>query len=183
MNLRNVLRTYALLRQLSNDESALLETLRGLSEGERELMVQELSPGAAVKKKVVKKPATTRQYDSCLRCGTTKRDSSHKDQASPDYHEFQSSKPKSQRAASLAEQIKSTGKPHLGEGPVCTICSHTEDYEDHAQPSPHYHPFAPPCSARSAAGRSSANSAENSSTASTEDETANVGVAAGGSGE
>lgn len=46
-------------------------------------------PASKAKKKSASKP---REYDSCLRCGTTKRDSSHKDQSSPDYHEFQSSK-------------------------------------------------------------------------------------------
>lgn len=110
MNLKNVLRTYGLLRSLTDNESALLETLRGLSESDREQLVESLSPSGGGKKKAAKKPVTTREYDYCLRCGTTKRDSSHKDQASPDYHEFKSSKPKSRRAASLAEQIKSTGK-------------------------------------------------------------------------
>ena len=55
-----------------------------------------------------------------------------------------SSGAKSQRAQSLAEKLKETPKPHLGEGPICQICSHTEDYEDHAQPSPHFHEFQPP---------------------------------------
>jgi len=106
MNLKNVLRTYALLRNLTNDESALLETLRGLSESERELMVQELSPGKVAKKTTAK----PRIYEHCARCDKTKGHSFHKDSTSDGYHEFQSSKPKSQRAASLAEQIKSTGK-------------------------------------------------------------------------
>jgi len=92
MNLRNVLKTYSLLRSLTDDESALLETLRSLNDNDRELMVETLVPGKAAAKKATKKPAATREYDHCLRCGMTKRDSSHKDQASPDYHEFQSSK-------------------------------------------------------------------------------------------
>lgn len=75
MNLRNVLRTYALLRQLSDDESALLDTLRSLSESERDQLVETLSPVKAATKK--RKPRTGA---------------------------------KSARAASLAEQIKSTGK-------------------------------------------------------------------------
>lgn len=107
MNLRNVLRTYALLRQLSDDESALLDTLRSLSESERDQLVETLSPVKVAKK-------------------ATKKSS------------------KSRRAESLAEKLKDTPKPHLGEGPVCQICSHTEDYEDHAQPSPHYHEFQLP---------------------------------------
>jgi hypothetical protein len=110
MNLRNVLKTYSLLRSLTDDESALLETLRAMNDSERELLVKSLAPAKATTKKPAKKPATTREYDHCLRCGTTKRDSSHKDQASPDYHEFQSSQGKSARAVKLAEQIKGAGK-------------------------------------------------------------------------
>lgn len=52
MNLRNVLRTYALLRQLTDDETALLNILRGMNDSERELLVESLSPQkAAVKKR------------------------------------------------------------------------------------------------------------------------------------
>lgn len=45
-------------------------------------------------KKSSKKAAgkSLREYDHCLRCGTTKRDSSHKNESSPDYHEFESEK-------------------------------------------------------------------------------------------
>jgi hypothetical protein len=52
MNIRNVLRVYIQLRQFSDDETALLETLRGLSEGDREQLVESLAPvKAAVKKR------------------------------------------------------------------------------------------------------------------------------------
>ena len=59
MNLRNVLRTYSLLRQLSDDESALLATLRAMSDSERELLVESLQPdkGAGKKKAAAKKSA------------------------------------------------------------------------------------------------------------------------------
>lgn len=50
---------------------------------------------------------------------------------------------KSTRAQSLATAISSTPKPHLGDGPACGIRAHPENYEDHAQPSPHYHEFQP----------------------------------------
>lgn len=49
MNLRNVLKTYSLLRTLSDDETALLNTLRGMNESERELLVESLA-GKTVKK-------------------------------------------------------------------------------------------------------------------------------------
>lgn len=43
MNLRNVLRAYSLLRQFTDDESALLETLRAATDTERALLVDTLS--------------------------------------------------------------------------------------------------------------------------------------------
>lgn len=61
MNLKTVLRTYSLLRQLTEDETALLNTLRGMNDGERELLVESLSPqkgtGKGIKKR---KPATSK---------------------------------------------------------------------------------------------------------------------------
>jgi hypothetical protein len=148
MNLRNVLRTYALLRQLSDDESALLTTLRGMSEGERELLVESLAPTKPVVKK--RKSAS-----------------------------------KSPRASSLAQQIKSAGLPK-GDGekeskePICAACGNVEDYADHSQPSPHYHPFVSPSSVRNAAGRSSSkNGGSEESTVSSETDADAVLVAAG----
>lgn len=44
MNLKLVLRTYAALRQLSDDETALLTTLRNLNDSEREQLVESLVP-------------------------------------------------------------------------------------------------------------------------------------------
>lgn len=109
MNLRNILRAYSMLRQLSDDETALLEALRELTDSDREQLIESLAPAKPTARK--RKPRVAR----------------------------------SPRAESLATAIQGTvGKPHLGDGPVCTICSHTEDYEDHAQPSPHYHEFQPP---------------------------------------
>lgn len=57
MNLRNVLRTYSLLRQLTDDESALLETLRTMNDSERELLVEVLSPQKSSSKKSSSKSA------------------------------------------------------------------------------------------------------------------------------
>lgn len=55
MNLKNVLKTYSLLRSLSDDESALLKTLRSLSDSEREQLVQTMAPVKAATKKPRKK--------------------------------------------------------------------------------------------------------------------------------
>lgn len=55
MNIRNVLKTYSLLRALSDDESALLSTLRAMNDTERELLMESLSPSAKGTKKASKK--------------------------------------------------------------------------------------------------------------------------------
>jgi hypothetical protein len=102
MNLKNVLRTYSLLRQLTNDESALLETLRSLSEGEREQLVESLSPGKVTKK------TTTEKKGQCAACDHVKTHPVHTQTNRVGYHVYQPTR--SRRASSLAEQIKSTGK-------------------------------------------------------------------------
>ena len=53
MNIRNVLKVYGLLRQFSDDEAALLQTLRSLTEAEQQQMMEALGP--QVKRKVAKK--------------------------------------------------------------------------------------------------------------------------------
>ena len=55
MNLRNVLSAYSKLRQLTDDETALLETLRGMSETERESLVLALQPEKTAGKRASKK--------------------------------------------------------------------------------------------------------------------------------
>ena len=55
MNLRNVLGAYSKLRQLTDDESALLETLRGLNDAERESLVVALQPEKVTGKRASKK--------------------------------------------------------------------------------------------------------------------------------
>lgn len=54
MNLKLVLRTYSALRQLTDDESALLNTLRAMNDTERELLVESLQPQKAAGKKAAK---------------------------------------------------------------------------------------------------------------------------------
>lgn len=57
MNIKSVLRTYSLLRQLTDDETALLETLRAMNDSEREALVETLSPQPA-RKSSTKKSAS-----------------------------------------------------------------------------------------------------------------------------
>jgi hypothetical protein len=150
MNIRKIVTYNALRKEFTAEELVLADTLYNASETDRELLIQSLQPEKATKK-AGKKSATTREYDHCLRCGTTKRDSSHKDQTSPDYHEFQSATAKSARAASLAQQIKSTGK-----APRCTYevdgngglmpCDALADNAIHDKDASYlgYHEFQPP---------------------------------------
>lgn len=84
MNIRTVLRTYSLLRQLTDDETALLETLRSLTDSDREQLVESLAPA-----KTTKKAAVTKTYERCAQCDNTKRHSFHNDSSSDGYHEFQ----------------------------------------------------------------------------------------------
>jgi hypothetical protein len=139
MNLRNVLRTYALLRSLTDDESALLETLRGLSESDRELMVQELSPSKVVKKSDSK----PRVYEHCAQCDKTKGHKFHRDSSEDGYHEFQSVPPepkKSRRASSLAEKVggtlasiaKAVGSSDEGARKVINALDAALDYDPNA---------------------------------------------------
>lgn len=57
MNYRLVLKTYTALRQLTDEETALLETLRNMTDAERELTVETLSPQVKSTKKAGKKAA------------------------------------------------------------------------------------------------------------------------------
>lgn len=57
MNIRNVLTVYTKLRNFTDDESALLETLRAMNDSERELLVETLSPQKSSSKKPSSKSA------------------------------------------------------------------------------------------------------------------------------
>jgi hypothetical protein len=58
-----------------------------------------------------------------------------------------SRKGRSPRAQSLASAIAQAPKAvpaSVETGPLCGICAHAADHEDHQQPSPHYHEFEGP---------------------------------------
>lgn len=83
MNIRNVLRTYSLLRQLTDDETALLETLRSMSDTDRESLVVALQP-----EKPATKKTETRKIEKCEACNYTRRALQHVNPAHTEYHEF-----------------------------------------------------------------------------------------------
>jgi hypothetical protein len=112
-----------LLRQLSDNETALLETLRGLNVSEREQVVESLAPI-----KAAKKPRKPR--------GKSARASSMAETLNKN----------------LQQQRRETVDDSGNQLPsrICTICGNEEGYQDHFRPSPHHHAFT--ASAQSVAG-------------------------------
>jgi hypothetical protein len=181
MNIKRIISFLKLREQLSEDELAMAGVLAGLTENERDLLVESLQPQKVAGKRV----AAQRKIEHCSACNHTKRAAVHKDMSLKDYHEFQSLKPKSARAASLAEQIKKT--QGLPAGCTAILSSNSEPcgaFEDnalhHDKGYVDYHPFSPP--AHPAAGSSSARSGAGSSTVGTEDGMESASTAAGTGG-
>lgn len=199
MNIKLISKALHTLSLLSDEDVAIVIGLRSASEDERSVLMLALEPNTkpsqkkSSKKGVGVKAATTREYDHCLRCGTTKRDPSHKDTSSPDYHEFQSSKDdalsqpkKSARASSLQRAIKGT----IGGGIVLCGASLASPSADCGLPEGHalhsdkgyvdYHPFRPATSASTATTQSPANGGGESSGVNFETQPDVAGVAVSG---
>lgn len=152
MSYKDVLKIFKLERELSDDESALLNTLREMSDTDRELLAETLGPPVKGK---VGKTAATRKIEHCEICDYTRRAVHHKDIGHKDYHEFQPSfdgprKLKSARASSLAEKIAGTAsgnsKPALCtfeiDGKVCKG-SENDGIHDATMGYAAYHEFQP----------------------------------------
>ncbi len=118
MNIKSVLRVYGQLRNLTDDETALLETLRSMTDTERELTVEALQPAKPPARKASKKGGTGKSRrasslaeqmstalkpltdivnangESCMWVGNNGPcfkpvdDNVHHKQTDPDYHEF-----------------------------------------------------------------------------------------------
>jgi hypothetical protein len=178
---------------LTKDLLELRDKINKLTNEQRDILLDLVDPlpepqaeQKTATKKAAKKPATTREYDHCLRCGTTKRDSSHKDQALPDYHDFQSSKGKSARAAGMAETLnKSLRSQRRVTESNCADCEMAEDMPIHSPKGGYqtYHPFQPATPAPTARNQSSVSNGAGSTTANSVGETVSAGdaqVASGG---
>lgn len=158
MNFKLVLKTYSQLRQLTDDETALLNTLRGMSESERELFAEALAPEKPVKSS---KSATKRKIEKCgvEGCGLTRRAVLHKDSSQAGYHVFNDpnghaqvkAAGKSKRAESLAEKIQGKARPASPEiggfandtdMQACVNCGRFSDENiHHLKTAQGYHPF------------------------------------------
>lgn len=188
MSYKDVLKVFKLERELSDDETALLNTLRDMTDAEREMTVEAF--GGSMGK--VGKGAVSRslkKLKQCDICGISKRAAHHRDVNHPDYHEFDAggqagTEKKSKRALELAEKLP---KP-LGQGvkadeyedagdELCAKCGGDGDNNvHHKRTDPDYHPFVSSSSAHPARDQSSTSGDEVSSETDLED----VSVAAGG---
>lgn len=142
MSYRDVLKIFKLERELTDDETALLNTLRGMTDAERELLVESLSPPAKASK-----PAT-KKLKRCDVCGVSKRAAHHRDTSLPDYHEFDPGG-KSKRASSLKQAIAGTaGKSKISsddfDDSACDQCSmKADDNIHHLLTAEGFHEFQP----------------------------------------
>lgn len=161
MSLRQVLTIYNAERQLTDDETALLNTLRRMNDNERELLVKGLAPEKKSKKA---ETAKKRNLERCSTCDFTRRAAHHKDDEMVGYHAFES--PKRPRASSLQQQIQGRAKavaPTADSDPDA-VCSYKYDsgmicdtssgnpVHDPTQGYAGYHEFQPAEQAASASG-------------------------------
>lgn len=171
MSYKDVFDVFKRERRLNNDETALLNSLRHMTDTERELLAETLGPPAKAKAS----KAVTKKFKKCDVCGVSKRAAHHRDADHPDYHVFDEGAPKttekkSARASSLAEKIAGTAsgnhKPLLCsyeiDGKVCKG-EEGDGIHDKSLGYGNYHPFVSSSSAPSAVGQSSTSGSEASS--------------------
>lgn len=212
MDLKNVVKFNKLYALLTPLELELAESFRNATEAERELIVESLQPAAAKKPERSQQARCTYAYGSgltcngaarnivhhnsahldfhafttekqkkiplCVACNYAEASIVHKDESLSDYHKFQTGK-KSKHQQSLASAIQRTPKSK----DAC--CDEPADANvHHLSTHSNYHEFELGKSrAQSAAVQLSANGEAAASTASSEAQTENAAVAAGGSNE
>lgn len=124
MNSKQIIRALNALFQLDDEDRGLVLKLWNLSESDREAFVQALQvqPQGKATTKAGKKDTDVkkRNLEHCGVCDYTRRAAHHKDTSHKDYHEFQSGKPKSQRASSIQQQIQGRAKKAAVETGYCT---------------------------------------------------------------
>lgn len=151
MSYKDVLKIFKLERELSDNETAFLNTLRQMSDADRELLAETL--GLPMKAKVSK--AKTKHFQKCGTCGISKRAAHHRDVNHRDYHEFDSGgaagvteQKKSKRASELAEKVRSAvggaktpSDDTFNMDDLCK-CGHMVDHNVHHKTTdPEYHHF------------------------------------------
>lgn len=163
MNLRNILKIYALERDLNPDDLALLNTLRAMSDTERAMTVEAFG-GSMGKSGRGVSSAKPKKFPKCDVCGVSRRAAHHKDTTHKDYHEFDAGKAggagKSARASSLRERIQPVAqaahKPLLCDYSVDGKVCHGEENDgihDQSMGYAAYHEFQPPVRSVGAGGQ------------------------------
>lgn len=175
MSLRQVLTIYNAERQLSDDETALLNTLRKMTDAERGMFVEGLTDKS--QKKAGKKSASKSGSKSSRASGMASAisrslESSRKATVANDDDEF---KRKVQEVV-LDDDTVRCQFTRADNRPCHLLPDHNIH---HLESATEYHPFVPP--AQPADGLSSASNAATGSTASSATEKGAVGNAAGGS--
>lgn len=153
MNIKSVLRTYSALRQMSPDDIALLETLRALNEGDRELMVETLQ-GKATGKKAGKKSASKSPRASGMAVQLKSRVNEQREAATKD----------------ITGESEERCTHSLSYG----VCGRLPDHNiHHLETHPHHHPFV------SVSDASTATTTSSSPATTTKDDSYGVNSAVG----
>jgi hypothetical protein len=159
MNFKLVLKAYSTLRQLTDDESALLATLRGMSEPEREALVVAMQPErtTAGRKKATKKTGGKSPRASAMAATLGKN--------------------LAQQRAAMTETEDGPRCSHpMGDGVPCDTGEHSPIH-DKGLGYLNYHPFVSSSTVRSAAGKSS--TSDDGASSGTDSGDASVAVGAG----
>lgn len=162
MNIRNVLRVYSLLRQFSDDESALLATLRDMNDSEREALVVAMQPErtTAGRKKATKKTGGKSPRASAMAATLGKNLAQ-------------------QRAATTETEDGLRCSHPMGDGVPCDAGEHSPIH-DKGLGYLNYHPFVSSSTARPAAGKSSTSGPEASFGTGSDDASNAAGAGSGG---
>lgn len=180
MSYKDVFDVFKRERRLNDDETALLNSLRHMTDAERELLAETLGPPAKAKSA---RPAT-KKFKKCDVCGVSKRAAHHRDVTLPDYHEFDEGGPA--KGVVKRRGLPTTVTPTNGKPPVPLLCSYEIDgkvchgeegdgIHDKSLGYGNYHPFVSSSSAPSAVAQSSTSGSEASSETSLVDVSSAVG--------
>lgn len=144
MNIRKIITFNNLRRQFTPDELAFADTLYHASEADKQMIVEALQPAKVVKrtrKQAAKSPRASNMAAALK--GRVGR------QPAPKCTFIVNDVINEQCGAVEDDEIHDTAyatSHHFIMGPatrppICATCGNVEDYVDHSEPSPSYHPF------------------------------------------
>jgi hypothetical protein len=161
VNFKLVLKAYSTLRQLSDDESALLATLRDMNDSEREALVVAMQPERTTGKKKAAKKTGGKSPRASAMAATLGKNLAQ------------------QRAATTETEDGLRCSHPIGDGVPCDAGEHSPIH-DKGLGYLNYHPFVSSSTARPAAGKSS--TSDDGASSETDSGDASVAVGAGSGG-